>query len=130
MARRLLQGESPQLRRRLLDVLFKDGRLQWQRLENLITIARQDQHFNLAPTATLGLQYLFSEEGQYLRRQIVLALTEDDRLHTEEVQRLWNLIKSDLRPLFLIDVAWEALKASVSHTLGKEEESNSLAVAS
>ncbi|MDR5638791.1 MULTISPECIES: AarF/ABC1/UbiB kinase family protein [unclassified Thermosynechococcus] len=130
VARRLLQGESPQLRRRLLDVLFKDGRLQWQRLENLIAIARQDQHFNLAPTATLGLQYLFSEEGQYLRRQIVLALTEDDRLHTEEVQRLWNLVKSDLRPLFLIDVAWEALKASVSHTLGKEEDSNSLVVAS
>ncbi|WP_448513742.1 ABC1 kinase family protein [Parathermosynechococcus lividus] len=123
VARRLLQGESPQLRRRLLDVLFKDGRLQWQRLENLIAIARQDDHFNLAPTATLGLQYLFSEEGQYLRRQIVLALTEDDRLHTEEVQRLWNLVKSDLRPLFFIDVAWEALKASVSQALPKEEES-------
>jgi predicted unusual protein kinase regulating ubiquinone biosynthesis (AarF/ABC1/UbiB family) len=123
VARRLLQGESPQLRRRLLDVLFKDGRLQWQRLENLITIARQDGHFNLAPTATLGLQYLFSDEGQYLRRQIVLALTEDDRLHTEEVQRLWNLVKSDLRPLFFIDVAWEALKASVSQALPKEEES-------
>ncbi|WP_448524799.1 ABC1 kinase family protein [Parathermosynechococcus lividus] len=123
VARRLLQGESPQLRRRLLDVLFKDGRLQWQRLENLIAIARQDGHFNLAPTATLGLQYLFSDEGQYLRRQIVLALTEDDRLHTEEVQRLWNLVKSDLRPLFFIDVAWEALKASVSQALPKEEES-------
>ncbi|WP_422110790.1 ABC1 kinase family protein [Candidatus Synechococcus calcipolaris] len=122
IARRLLQGESAQLRRRLLDVLFKEDRLQWQRLENLIAIARTDQHFNLAPTATLGLQYLFSEEGQFLRRQIVLALTEDDRLHTEEVQRLWNLIKSDLRPLFFIDVAWGALKASVSQTLAKDEE--------
>lgn len=129
VARRLLQGESPQLRRRLLDVLFKDDRLQWQRLENLIAIARQDDHFNLAPTATLGLQYLFSEEGQYLRRQIVLALTEDDRLHTEEVQRLWNLVKSDLRPLFFIDVAWEALKASVSQTLAKEKDETSLVVA-
>lgn len=123
VARRLLQGESPQLRRRLLDVLFKDNRLQWQRLENLIAIARQDDHFNLAPTATLGLQYLFSEEGRYLRQQIVLALTEDDRLHTEEVQRLWNLVKSDLRPLFFLDVAWQALKASVSQTFSQEEKS-------
>ncbi len=129
IARRLLQGESPQLRRRLLDVLFKDDRLQWERLENLIVIARQDDHFSLAPTATLGLQYLFSEEGQYLRRQIVLALTEDDRLHTEEVQRLWNLVKSDLRPLFFIDVAWEALKASVTQSLAKDKDDSSLVVA-
>ncbi len=111
IARRLLRGESPQLRRRLLEVLFKDGKLQWQRLENLITIARTDAHFDMVPTATMGLQYLMSEEGKFLRRQIVLALTEDDRLHTEEVQRLWNLVKADFPPLSLVDVALGALAA-------------------
>ncbi len=111
IARRLLRGESPQLRRRLLEVLFKNGKLQWQRLENLIAIARTDSHFDLVPTATMGLQYLMSEEGKFLRRQIVLALTEDDRLHTEEVQRLWNLVKADLPPLSLVDVALGALAA-------------------
>lgn len=109
IAQRLLAGESPALRRRLLEVLFKDGKFQWQRLENLITIARSDQEFDLMPTATLGLQYLFSEEGQFLWRQLVLALIEDDRLHTAEVQRLWNLIKDDLRPMRLFDAALGAL---------------------
>jgi len=109
IAGRLLTGESPELRRRLLEVLFKDGKFQWQRLENLIAIARSDQSFNLVPTAQLGLQYLLSEEGKSLRRQLVLALTEDDRLHTEEVQRLWNLIKEDLKPAELLSVAWSAL---------------------
>ncbi|MBF2063199.1 MAG: AarF/ABC1/UbiB kinase family protein [Calothrix sp. C42_A2020_038] len=105
VARRLLTGESPQLRRRLLNILFKDGKFQWQRLENLISIARTDTNFDVLPTAQLGFQYLMSEEGKFLRRQLVLALTEDDRLHTEEVQRLWNLVKDDLQPGRLLDVA-------------------------
>jgi predicted unusual protein kinase regulating ubiquinone biosynthesis (AarF/ABC1/UbiB family) len=109
VARRLLNGESPQLRRRLLDVLFKDGKFQWQRLENLIAIARADTHFDILPTAQLGLQYLMSEEGQFLRRQLILALVEDDRLHTEEVQRLWELIKDDIKPGRLFNAAWGAL---------------------
>ncbi|MBD2201100.1 AarF/ABC1/UbiB kinase family protein [Calothrix sp. FACHB-1219] len=105
IARRLLTGESPELRRRLLNVLFKDGRFQWQRLENLIAIARTDDSFDVLPTAQMGLQFLLSEEGKFLRQQLVLALTEDDRLHTEEVQRLWNLVKDDLQPNRLFNVA-------------------------
>lgn len=93
------------MRRRLLNVLFKDGKFQWQRLENLIAIARTDSNFDVLPTARLGIQYLLSEEGQFLRRQLVLALTEDDRLHTEEVQRLWELVKDDLQPNRLFDAA-------------------------
>lgn len=109
VARRLLTGESPALRRRLLEVLFKDGKFQWQRLENMISIARNDRKFDLLPTAQLGLQYLMSEEGDFLRRQIILALTEDNRLHTEEVQRLWALVKDDLQPDRMLNEAWKAL---------------------
>ncbi|MGB5962797.1 MAG: AarF/ABC1/UbiB kinase family protein [Coleofasciculaceae cyanobacterium] len=109
VARRLLMGESPEMRRHLIEVLFKDGRFQWQRLENMIAIARSDQGFDLLPTAQLGLQYLLSDEGKFLGRQVLLALTEDDRLHTEEVQRLWNLVKDDLKPGRLFNVALTAL---------------------
>ncbi|MEO0455355.1 MAG: AarF/ABC1/UbiB kinase family protein [Cyanobacteria bacterium P01_A01_bin.114] len=109
VARRLLMGETPSLRRRLIDVLFKDGRFQWQRLENMIRIAQSDQGFNLIPTAGLGIQFLASEDGQYLRQQILLALTEDNRLHTEEVSRLWNLVKGELTPDRLWGAAWTAL---------------------
>jgi predicted unusual protein kinase regulating ubiquinone biosynthesis (AarF/ABC1/UbiB family) len=105
VARRLLTGESPQLRRRLLNILFKDGKFQWQRLENLISIARTDNNFDVLPTAKLGIRYLMSDEGKFLRRQLVLALTEDDRLHTEEVQRLWNLVKDDLQPDRILNAA-------------------------
>jgi predicted unusual protein kinase regulating ubiquinone biosynthesis (AarF/ABC1/UbiB family) len=110
VARRLLTGESPQLRRQLIDVLFKNDKFQWQRLENMLSIARSDEHFNLLPTAQLGLQFLLSEEGLYLRRQILLALTEDDRLHTDEVKRIWGLVKDDFKPQELVNVAWNAVR--------------------
>ena len=109
VARRLLMGETDSLRQRLIEVLFKDGRFQWQRLENMIRIAQGDQGFNLIPTAGLGMQFLMSDEGQYLRQQILVALTEDNRLHTEEVGRLWNLVKDDLQPEQLFGAAWNAL---------------------
>jgi len=109
VAKRLLTGESPELRRRLLEVLFQDGKFCWNRLENLIAIARSDSSFDLLPTAQLGLQYLLSDEGKFLRREVLIALTEDDRLHTEEVQRLWNLVKDDLKPAKLVTAALEAL---------------------
>lgn len=109
VARRLLTGETPELRRRLFELLFKDGRFQWHRLENLIAIARSDNSFDLVPTARLGIQYLLSDEGVYLRRQLLLALIEDDRLHTDEVQRLWNLVKDDLQPTSLVSAALGAL---------------------
>jgi predicted unusual protein kinase regulating ubiquinone biosynthesis (AarF/ABC1/UbiB family) len=111
VSRRLLTGESPQLRRRLLDVLIKDSKFQWERLENMIAIARSDRGFDILPTAQLGLQYLLSEEGRYLRNQLLIALTEDDRLHTDEVQRLWSLIKDDLQPQKIFDLALSAFRS-------------------
>lgn len=109
VARRLLTGESPQLRRRLLEVLFRDGKFQWHRLENLIRIARTDTSFDILPTAQLGLRYLLSEEARQFRRQLLLALVEDDRLHTQEVQNLWNLVKDDIQPARLFNAALGAL---------------------
>jgi hypothetical protein len=50
-----------------------------------------------------------SEEGTHLRQMIVLALTDDDRLHTQEVQRLWALVKDDITLDRVIGVAWGAL---------------------
>nr|WP_278003731.1 AarF/ABC1/UbiB kinase family protein [Nodosilinea sp. TSF1-S3] len=119
VARRLLVGETPALRQRLLEVLFQDGQLQWQRLENMLAIAQGDTGFDLLPTAGMGIRYLMSEEGVHLRQMIVLALTEDDRLHTQEVQRLWSLVKDDISLERVLGVAWGAL---ASYSLERAEQ--------
>ena len=117
VSRRLLTGESAQMRKHLLGVLVKDGKFHWERLENMIAIAQTDGGFDLLPTARLGLQYLLSEEGQYLRRQLLLALTEDERLHTEEVQRLWSLIKDDLNPQQIFNLAFSTIREFSAETV-------------
>lgn len=113
VARRLLTDESTNLRDRLIEVLFKQGKFQWSRLENLLAIAKSDGQFDLMPTAQMGLQYLFTEDGKFLRHRLLLALTEDDRLHTAEVQRLWQLVRADLEPGKLWSAAVGALSASL-----------------
>jgi predicted unusual protein kinase regulating ubiquinone biosynthesis (AarF/ABC1/UbiB family) len=113
VARRLLTDESASLRKRLVEVLFKDNKFQWARLENLIAIAKSEQNFDLVPTATLGLQYLFSEEGKLLRQRLIMAITEDDRLHISEVQRLWQLIAVDIEPAKLWNAAIRRLNFSL-----------------
>jgi predicted unusual protein kinase regulating ubiquinone biosynthesis (AarF/ABC1/UbiB family) len=115
VAKRLLTDESSSLRQRLVEVLFKHGKFQWSRLENLIAIAKSDGGFDLVPTAQMGLQYLFSEEGKYLRQRMLLALTDDDRLHTDEVQRLWQLVRHDLEPGKL----WNAALGAIGNAVPK-----------
>jgi predicted unusual protein kinase regulating ubiquinone biosynthesis (AarF/ABC1/UbiB family) len=114
VAKRLLTDESESLRRRLLEVLFRNERFQWHRLENLITIARSDGEFDLIPTAHMGLQYLFSPEGEFIRRRLLLALTEDNRLHLAEIQRLWQLLVPELEPAKLWSAGWQAIAPVVA----------------
>jgi predicted unusual protein kinase regulating ubiquinone biosynthesis (AarF/ABC1/UbiB family) len=118
VAQRLLNGETPEMRRRLVEVIIKDGKLQWERLENMIGIARSDSNFDLLPTAQLGFQFLMSAEGKSLRNQIVMALTEDNRLHLSEVQQLWGLVKEELEPAKLFNVAFSAFAESLPKAIG------------
>lgn len=112
VARRLLRGETPSLRQRLLEVLFKEGKFQWHRLENLLQIACSDNSFDILPTAGLGFQFLISDEGKYLRQRLILAITEDDHLHTAEIQKLWDLVKEDITPSKVLSAAWTAVLTS------------------
>ncbi|AFY71775.1 ABC-1 domain-containing protein [Thalassoporum mexicanum PCC 7367] len=117
VARRLLTDESPGLRQRLIEVLFKNGKFQWSRLENLIKIAKSDDDFDLVPTARMGIQFLMSDEGKFLRKRILLALTEDDRLHTDEVARIWQLVGAELKPNKLWDAAVGAIGSSLPRAI-------------
>ncbi len=108
VAKRLLTDESESLRRRLLEILFKNDRFQWHRLENLLTIARSDGELDILPTAHSGLRYLLSEEGKYVRNRLLLALTEDNRLHLHELYKIWNLVKPE------INFSWQVIPQAIA----------------
>jgi hypothetical protein len=80
-----------------MQVLFQDGRFQWDRLENLINLAKDGTgmgSLDLSETAKDALKVLLVDDK--LRGQLVAALTEDDRLHVEEVRRLLDLLQDDI----------------------------------
>ena len=115
MARRLLTDEDPALRERLIQVLFQDGKFQWRRLENLISLAKEGSSgkplqadasggkkagLDLSDTVKDGLRVLLLDDR--LRTQVLLALTEDNKLHVAEVLSVLRLVQSDIQPSKLV----------------------------
>lgn len=122
-------------------MLFQDGKFQWERLTNLITLAREGAvgpssgaatparpgtpaaslpgspagtalvvasslntpsssssggGLDLSDTVKDALRLLLVDEK--LRRQMILALTEDNRLHVAEVRQVLALLGPDVNP--------------------------------
>ncbi|KAL5782916.1 hypothetical protein ACOSP7_007945 [Xanthoceras sorbifolium] len=128
VAKRLLTDPNPALRERLIQVLFKDGVFQWKRLENLIVLAKEnvakmsrnpaiqvksmqksnslqvERKLDLTDTIKDGARLFFTDEG--IRRQLLLALTEDSKLHIQELVDVYRLVESDIdMPSVAMEVA-------------------------
>ena len=71
VAKRLLTDPSPQLRASLKDLLFKDGKFRWNRLENLLRNAGSNADYDLNQVLNQTLEFLFSERGAFIREQLV-----------------------------------------------------------
>ncbi|XP_014505042.1 protein ACTIVITY OF BC1 COMPLEX KINASE 1, chloroplastic isoform X1 [Vigna radiata var. radiata] len=128
VAKRLLTDPNPALRERLIQVLFKDGLFQWKRLENLIVLAKEnvakmsnnpalkvkdtqiqrdwkfERKLDLTDTIKDGARLFFVDEG--IRRQLLLALTEDSKLHIEELVDVYRLVEDQIDiPSVAVEVA-------------------------
>ncbi len=71
VSKRLLTDPSPELRASLQDLLFKDGRFRWNRLENLLKNASNNQDYDLNLVLNQGLDFLSSERGALIREKAV-----------------------------------------------------------
>ena len=71
VSKRLLTDPSPELRESLKDLLFKDGRFRWNRLENLLKNARNSQDYDSSNALDQGLEFLASERGAFIRTKLV-----------------------------------------------------------
>ncbi|KAH9319287.1 hypothetical protein KI387_021056, partial [Taxus chinensis] len=117
VAKRLLTDPDPALRERLVQVLFKDGVFQWKRLENLIVLAKEEvairsrspafpeknrrgmtnkpaeRKLDLTDTLKDGARVVMVDAG--IRRQLLLALTEDSKLHVKELMDIYRLVEGE-----------------------------------
>ena len=100
VARRLLAGDTAEMREKLLEVIFdRDGRLQLDRLENLLAVVDNDGGgSDLLPVAGAGLKLLLTAEGRSLRQRLLLLLVKDNRLQTDDVQALLQLLGRTFGP--------------------------------
>ena len=100
VAKRLLAGDTAEMREKLLEVLFdKHGRLQIERLENLLAVVENDgAPTDLIPVAGAGLRLLLGPDGSSLRQRLLLTLVRDDRLHTDDLQQLLGLLRRTFSP--------------------------------
>ncbi|KAA8521405.1 hypothetical protein F0562_012103 [Nyssa sinensis] len=129
IAKRLLTDPNPALRERLIQVLFKDGVFQWKRLENLIILAKEnvakmssnpalqvknirqksgdwqfERKLDLTDTIKDGARLFLIDEG--IRRQLLLALTEDSKLHIQELVDVYRLVEDQIDiPSVALEVA-------------------------
>ncbi|MQL98025.1 hypothetical protein Taro_030715 [Colocasia esculenta] len=118
VAKRLLTDPNPALRERLIQVLFKDGVFQWKRLENLIVLAKENvakmnrnpalkvkntqmsrnwqvqRKLDLTETIKDGARMFLIDSG--IRRQLLLALTEDSKLHIQELVDVYRLVEDEV----------------------------------
>ncbi|CCH65923.1 Ubiquinone biosynthesis monooxygenase UbiB [Richelia intracellularis HM01] len=71
VAKRLLMDPAIELRTSLKDLLFKDGSLRWNRLENLLRNAQRSQDYDLTLALDQAVDFLSSERGEFIRGYIV-----------------------------------------------------------
>ena len=102
VAKRLLAGDTREMREKLLEVLFdSDGHLRLERLESLLEVIGTDAPApgaELIPVASAGLRLLLSKDGADLRRRLLLTLVRDDRLSTEDIKSLSSLLGRTFNP--------------------------------
>ncbi|XP_039123471.1 protein ACTIVITY OF BC1 COMPLEX KINASE 1, chloroplastic [Dioscorea cayenensis subsp. rotundata] len=116
VAKRLLTDPNPALRERLIQVLFKDGVFQWKRLENLIVLAKENvakmnnnpalqvknrsmnwqvqKKLDLTDTIRDGARMFLVDAG--IRRQLLMAFTEDSKLHIQELFDVYRLVQDEI----------------------------------
>lgn len=106
VSKRLLTDPAPELRTSLRELLFKDGSFRWNRLENLLKNARNNDDYNLSKALNQGVDFLFSERGTFIRDRIVDEIVKNIDLLSQEAWRNTNNAVSE----------WLGLKVNFPNT--------------
>lgn len=70
VAKRLLTDPAPELRSSLKNLLFRGEEFRWNRLENLLRNAKGSREYELGKSLNQGIDYLFSERGEFIRDRL------------------------------------------------------------
>ncbi|KAK8631237.1 hypothetical protein V6N13_079993 [Hibiscus sabdariffa] len=99
-AKRLLTDPNPYLRDALIELLFKDGRFRWNRLENLLVQGSKDRDFSAKDALQPVLKLLLGPDGEDLRTLVIKeAVRVTEAVILGSVVDTYNSVPSFMRTL-------------------------------
>ncbi|CAL0324612.1 unnamed protein product [Lupinus luteus] len=99
-AKRLLTDPNPYLRDALIELLFKDGKFRWNRLENLLVQGRQDRDFSADEALQPVLKVLLSPDGDELRNLVIReAVRVSEAFTLSTISQTYQSVPEFLRTL-------------------------------
>ncbi|XAR61487.1 Cadmium-transporting ATPase [Bertholletia excelsa] len=99
-AKRLLTDPNPYLRDALIELLFKDGKFRWNRLENLLVQGKKDRDFSAKDALQPVLKLLLSPDGEQLRALVIKeAVRVTEAVVLGSLIDTYNSVPSPMRAL-------------------------------
>ncbi|XP_038705308.1 protein ACTIVITY OF BC1 COMPLEX KINASE 3, chloroplastic isoform X2 [Tripterygium wilfordii] len=99
-AKRLLTDPNPYLRDALVELLFKDGKFRWNRLENLLVQGKKDRDFSANDALQPVLKLLLGPDGEELRTLVIKeAIRVTEAVVVTTVVDTYNFIPELMRTL-------------------------------
>ncbi|KAF3944623.1 hypothetical protein CMV_028925 [Castanea mollissima] len=99
-AKRLLTDPNPYLRDALIELLFKDGKFRWNRLENLLVQGKKDRDFSAKDALQPVLKLLLAPDGEELRNLVIKeAVRVNEAFVLGTVMDTYNSIPDLMRTL-------------------------------
>ncbi|XP_065866195.1 protein ACTIVITY OF BC1 COMPLEX KINASE 3, chloroplastic [Euphorbia lathyris] len=100
-AKRLLTDPNPYLRDALIELLFKDGKFRWNRLENLLVEGSKDRDFSAKDALQPVLKLLLAPDGEELRSLVIKeAVRVTEAIIMGSIVDTYNSIPDFMRSLF------------------------------
>nr|XP_033514021.1 protein ACTIVITY OF BC1 COMPLEX KINASE 3, chloroplastic isoform X2 [Nicotiana tomentosiformis] len=97
-AKRLLTDPNPYLRDALIELLFKDRKFRWNRLENLLVQGKQDRDFSAKDALQPVLKLLLGPDGVELRDLVIKeAVRVTEAIILSSVIESFNSIPGPMR---------------------------------
>jgi len=118
ISKRLLTDPAPELRESLKDLLFKDGKFRWNRLENLLRNAKNSQDYDFNQVLDQGLDFLSSDRGSFIRNNLIDELANGaDALSRNALHRITHLLRErvGLTAITEVDTATAEQQKTLEH---------------
>lgn len=130
VAKRLLTDPAPALRTSLRELLFKDGSFRWNRLENLLRNARDNRDYDLNYALNQGVDFLFSERGEFIRERITDEVIKAlDALGKGAIEQVAESLQGWLGwypKTALVNAPNRPMQLNVAHAVNVSHDQNSL----